>query len=380
MTQRDTINVLITSAWDPTSGVLTVYRSLNRHLRPRGVRYSAYAFDGWREDTLWTFCDELIDGRDVTLARVLMSGRYDLVHAVNTAFAPPWGVEKWVRRARFRGPVVLMAQSVGGLALESSATRYVACSAAAADALAPYANGSVRVIPNGYDETVFKPGDVDRTGRPRLIWVGRTYDEAKDIDLFLAAVELLPDYEALIVDDGTDMGELSNRLAVLGSRVQRRSRLSPSQLADAFRYAGASGGAFVSTSRSEGFNIAAVEAMACGCPVIVPRIAGHAHLVDGQNAIVFDRALGARAVADAVSCLSNQSMTHRLVETARRQAETDWTSRTMAEGYLDLYHDALSTTGASGLERATDPLVRNLWRAALLARPTWRRVLALARA
>src|SRR4051812_12963443 len=70
----ETVRVLIISAWDPTSGVLTVYRSLARHLAPKGVRFSAYAFDGWRPDTLWKdFCEDLIDGRQVTLAEVLMT-------------------------------------------------------------------------------------------------------------------------------------------------------------------------------------------------------------------------------------------------------------------------------------------------------------------
>ena len=87
------MRVLIASAWDPKSGVVTVYRSLARHLAQRGVRFSAFAFDGWSDETWWTFCDELIDGQSTTLAQVLMSGRYDLVHCIETSYSPPYGVE-----------------------------------------------------------------------------------------------------------------------------------------------------------------------------------------------------------------------------------------------------------------------------------------------
>ncbi len=107
------MRVLIVSAWDPMSGVTTVHWLLARRLAQHGVRYSAYAFDGWRADTWWTFCDELIGGPSPTLAEVLMSGDYDLVHCVHTTYSPPYGVETWVRRARFRGPVVLIAHWSG---------------------------------------------------------------------------------------------------------------------------------------------------------------------------------------------------------------------------------------------------------------------------
>ena len=368
------MHILIASAWDPTSGVLTVYRSLAKRLRSQGVRYSAFAFDGWREDTWWNFCDELIDGRSVTLAEVLMSGRFDLLHCVDTTYSPPYGVETWVRRARYRGPVVLMAQGARRELRERvHATEYVACSEEAATVLAQDADGPVVVIHNGYDEEVFCPCDVTVPERPLLVWVGRSYDPQKDVDLFLDAVELLPDYAATLVDTDPDADAVKRRVEQFGSRVRHVALIQPDELANIYRAAAASGGAFVSTSTSEGFPLAIVEAMACACPVIAPRIPGLDHLVDGRNALVYDRSTSTRGIAEALERLANATLRARLVGQAQREAERRWTSRAMSDAYLCVYQDAL--TRASSLPRSdlSDAIARMVWRTALAARPAWHR-------
>jgi glycosyltransferase involved in cell wall biosynthesis len=359
---------------------LTVYRSLARHLGPRGVRFSAFAFDGWRPDTWWTFCDELIDGRSTTLAAVLASGRYDLVHCVDGIYSPPYGVEKWVRRARFKGPVVLMSQDARRHLTETAhATCYVGCSHTASEVLAQDADGPVLVIPNGYDEQVFQPGPAGNRSRPLLVWVGRSYDPQKDVDLFLEAVESLPDHDAVLVDTDPEATAVKNHLTRLGERVQHRAMLEPRQVADVYRAAALSGGAFVSTSRREGFGIAAIEAMACGCPVVAPQIGGHDHLVDGLNAIVYNRSSGISGIADAIDRLDDPALRAKLVDHAQREAMERWTSRAMADAYQQVYGDALARAEELGSQRLRDTLARIGWRIALAIRPTWNRARHLAR-
>jgi glycosyltransferase involved in cell wall biosynthesis len=374
------MHVLIVSAWNPTSGVLSVYRSLARHLGPRGVRFSAFAFDGWSADTWWTFCDELIDGREITLAEVLMSRRYDLVHCVDTTYAPPYGVEKWVRRARFRGPVVLMAQQVATRQLSqiAHATRYVACSQAAADLLAQDADGPVRVIPNGYDEEIFKPVLVEDPGRPLLVWVGRSYDPQKGVDLFLDAVEAMPGHDAVLVD--ADAGEaVETRLRQLGARARHRALLEPHEVAEIYCTAAASGGAFISTSEFEAFGIAAVEAMACCCPVIAPRIPGHEHLLDKINAMVYDRSRGASGIVAAIGELVSVDLRTNLTVRARAQAAQDWTSRAMADAYAQVYDDAIHARSTLRQHAVRDWFGRTWWRVLLSVRPQVQRLKRLAR-
>jgi glycosyltransferase involved in cell wall biosynthesis len=373
------LNVLIASAWDPTSGVLSVYRSLAKHLRPHGVTFSAFAFDGWRSDTWWTFCDELIDGRSITLAEVLMSGRYDLLHCVDTTYSPPYGVEIWVRRARFRGPVVLMAQvATRQLTGPVHATRYVACSEAAAEVLAHDADGPVSVIHNGYDADVFKVGEGRRRERPLLVWVGRSADPDKDVDLFLDAVEALPAYDAAVVDGTGEATAIRTRLDHLRPRVEHHPLLQATALAELFREAAASGGAFVSTSRSEGFGIAVVEAMACGCPAVIPRIEGHAQFVDGKHALVYERTRAVDGISGALARLQDRTVRDELIHTAWTEAAERWTSERLAAAYLTLYEDAMSSVAATAKPHFRDVVARAAWRAALAARPAWQKARALA--
>jgi len=260
-----------------------------------------------------------------------------------------------------------MAQQVASRQLPgpAHATRYVACSQAAADILAQDADRYVDVIPNGYDERVFVPGPADRADRPLLVWVGRSYDAVKGVDLFLDAVETVPDRDAVVVDSGTDKS-IASRLSQIGPRITHRLLLKPTELAHLLRTAAASGGAFISTSHFEAFGIAAVEAMACDCPVVAPRIPGHEHLVDRSNALVYERAAGVKGIKEALGELEDCVFRRQLVRQAREQAIEAWTSRAMADAYARLYDDAMSESTTRHL---ADPLARIAWRLLLKVRP-----------
>jgi glycosyltransferase involved in cell wall biosynthesis len=209
------------------------------------------------------------------------------------------------------------------------------------------------------------------------VWVGRSYDIQKDADLFLEALGLLPSHEGLLVDADPRGESVRGRLDKIGRRVRHRSLLEPSEMADIYREAAASGGALISTSRWEGFPLAVAEAMACACPIVASQVPGHEHLVDGENAMTYDRGAGAAAVAHAVRRLDDHALRQRIVSVAHRQAETEWTSKRMADAYFDLYQRALASTQPPRLERMTDPVARSAWRVALRGRPHWHRVRAL---
>jgi glycosyltransferase involved in cell wall biosynthesis len=251
------------------------------------------------------------------------------------------------------------------------ATHYVACSQDAADVLSEDADGPVRVIPNGYDEDVFQPGPALHSTRPQLVWVGRSFDPQKDVDLFLDTVETLPGHDAVLLDTDPSAAAVSLHLERLGQRVRHCALLTSVEMAQMYRTAAASGGAFVSTSRWEGFNIAAVEAMACGCPVVAPRIPGHGHFVDGTNALVYDRCGGTRAVVEAIGRLRDATLRGQLVETAREEARERWTSRGMADAYFQLYEEAIAECPRPLSPTAPDRAARLAWRAAIAARPVW---------
>jgi glycosyltransferase involved in cell wall biosynthesis len=371
------LNVLIVTAWDPLSGVLSVHRTLARELSGRGVRFSAFAFDGWAPDSAWTFCERLIDGTGTTLAEVLMTGDYDLIHCVDTTYSPPWGVEKWVRRARFRGAVVLMASVADRVLTEPShATAYVACSQAAADTLSADADRRVVVIPNGFDETVFTPGGgALETRKPVLVWVGRAPDERKGLDLFVELLDRRPGLDAVVIDGDPTGLAAEAEVRHLGARVRRLTGLQPDEMAHMYRGAARSGGAFISTSRSEAFGIAAIEAMACRCPVVLPNIPGHAQFVDGVHAVIYERSDGNEGIVRALARLDDPAFREALVESAERAAHELWSGSSMADAYYAVYLEARER--ASNGKSVTDGVSRLFWRGVLVGRPAWRSARAL---
>jgi glycosyltransferase involved in cell wall biosynthesis len=200
----------------------------------------------------------------------------------------------------------------------------------------------------------------------------------KDVGLFLDVVERSPGHDAVLVDATREpSGEVRGRLERIGGRIRHVAFLEPEEMALLYQAAAASGGAIVNTSRSEGFNCSVVEALACECPAVVPRIPGLGHLTDGVTAVFYERQGGAAAVVEALARLSDAGLRDRVVRQGREQAEQLWTSRAMAAAYLELYRDAVAAVEApSRVARVLDPLARTFWRLALRTRPYWLRLRA----
>src|SRR5690606_1200441 len=154
-------------------------------------------------------------------------------------------------------------------------------------------NCRVCTLPPGINLERFQPADASEARKqlglpdaPTVLFVGRI-DPIKDIDTLIEAVALLHRQNApelrpylLIVggeldDDGRPTGALA--------RVEQRAR--ELGIADAVRYLGsrpqedlpqiyAAASVCAVSSRYESFGLVAVEAMACGTPVVATRVGG----------------------------------------------------------------------------------------------------------
>ena len=170
----------------------------------------------------------------------------------------------------------------------------------------------IEVVPPGVDHAFFSPGE--RAGaraalglgdHPVLAFVGRI-QPLKGLDVAVRALAALDDQRAVLVAVGgtsgpdgdrhlADVTELAAELDVL-----HRIRFVPAQphhlLSTFYRAADA----VVVPSRSESFGLVALEAAACGTPVIASDVGGLTTLVDhgGSGFLVPDRdpvAFAARA-------------------------------------------------------------------------------------
>jgi alpha-1,6-mannosyltransferase len=154
--------------------------------------------------------------------------------------------------------------------------------------------------PLGVDLATFHPRRRDSTWRLRiglepssyvLLYAGRFAPE-KHLDQLSAAVDRLgAPYELVVIGHGP--------VAPSGRRVHV---LPPESSIDALATALASADCFVHAGDNETFGLAALEAMACGTPVVARNRAGIADLLDGVGAVGVD-ADGIEPLAEAIAAM-----------------------------------------------------------------------------
>ena len=152
----------------------------------------------------------------------------------------------------------------------------------------------IEIVPPGVDHSMFRPGRGEgallraRLGledRPLLLFVGRI-QPLKGVDVAIRALAALDDPRSTLVVVGGPSGPSgaaeSNRLHELVVELGLRDRVVflPPQphdaLADFYRAADVC----VVPSRSESFGLVALEAAACGTPVVAAAVGGLRSLVD----------------------------------------------------------------------------------------------------
>ncbi len=145
------------------------------------------------------------------------------------------------------------------------------------------AHGGVPILhPNGCDTDFFCP-DPTVPRRKTILTIARLTNRQKRISDLIEALARLPhDWTLDIVGTGPDRGLLEQRVARLGlrERVTWHGFLGRDQVRDRLRRCGV----YAMPSSNEAVAIAALEAMGCGCAMVLSRIRAFEHLVhDGVN-------------------------------------------------------------------------------------------------
>ncbi|HEX2297603.1 MAG TPA: glycosyltransferase family 1 protein [Pseudonocardiaceae bacterium] len=190
----------------------------------------------------------------------------------------------------------------------------------------------VAVVHHGLDHELFRPVRPRLTEQPYLLYVGSEHPRKNLVTLLRALARLRhnPRWAGLrLVKVGTAGSAEADFAEPTGQALHRL------QLADAVNFAGEvpdadlpalySGAAcLVLPSRAEGFGLPPLEAMACGCPVVVstagalPEVVGDAGLTVDPHDVV-----GLCAAIRAV--LENDGLRSRLRDAGlRRAAEFSW--------------------------------------------------------
>jgi glycosyltransferase involved in cell wall biosynthesis len=182
----------------------------------------------------------------------------------------------------------------------------------------------VTVTPNGIDHAIFHPGARQRIEMPGryVLFVG-TLEPRKNLNVLLDAWDKLSaDFKDTWLVIAGASGEVfrSVNLSPDRERVCFPGYLDDEALAGL--YANAS--LFVLPSREEGFGLPALEAMACGAPVLVSD-GGALPEVVGEAAVIFSLSEPS-GLRDALkTCLSDADLRLRLKEQGLERArEFSW--------------------------------------------------------
>ena len=178
-----------------------------------------------------------------------------------------------------------------------------------------------------------------------VLYAGRL-DSGKNADCFLRALKLVRSsrrFRALLCGDGPLRSYLNGLIEAYGLQEQVRLVGYVPNLWGLMKRADL----FVSPSRFEGSPNAVLEAMACGCPLVVSDIPAHREILDEQSAAFFDPN-DEKALAERIArVLADRGGAARRAEVALVRANR-YALPQIAQQYLDVYEDVLSrSTGQS---------------------------------
>jgi glycosyltransferase involved in cell wall biosynthesis len=216
---------------------------------------------------------------------------------------------------------------------------------------------------NGLDTDYYRPDPSVERSAAELVCVGRAADPNKGIRTLVEALALLPEPVRLtLVDNNHPDNEVFRwaREAGVGSRLEVVGRLPRDELLHLYRRATL----VVVPSRYEGFGLPAVEAMACGTPVVacgvgalpeVMRLAGGGPLVAAD-----DPAALAQGIREL---LENPERRTQISQQARARVEATFSWSRVAKTTVGVYREAIAerrgrptstiTSASRGHDRAT---------------------------
>ena len=214
-----------------------------------------------------------------------------------------------------------------------AASRLMAVSNDTQKYLAKIFNHPSEVWPFPIDTINFCPAKmpVERS-LPPFLFVGRANDPRKRIELFLSACSTLQQVHPELDFSVTIVSSISPNHRDLPFPIEWVSGASEEKLIELYR----TSAAFVLTSAQEGLGIAAMEAMACGLPVISTRCGGpETFIEDGISGFFVED--DAESIAERMFELAaNESLRTIIGNAAHQRIENDFSERVWNPKFEDL--------------------------------------------
>jgi N-acetyl-alpha-D-glucosaminyl L-malate synthase BshA len=204
----------------------------------------------------------------------------------------------------------------------------------------------IAVIPNFIDPARYRADEEQTMGAERLLVHVSNFRRVKRtgdvVAIFAKVAERLP-ARLLMVGDGPERAHAEERVRACGLEGRVDWLGNQDQVEDILRRADL----FLLPSRQESFGLAALEALACGVPVIGTRAGGLPEVViDGSCGVLREVGDVEGMAAAAVRLLEDEALHRRFARAGRRWAVERFDRARIVEQYRAVYERAVARRGA----------------------------------
>ena len=203
--------------------------------------------------------------------------------------------------------------------------------------------GKISVIPNGVDTKKFHPLRNTKRIENSILFVGRL-DERKGVDFLVKTIPLvkkeIPNVKLFVGGKGKLREELENfvKLHNLESNVKFLGFVPDEKLPKWYNQVKV----VVIPSIFEGFGITAIEAMACGTPVIGTKVPGIVDIInDGKTGLLVPSQNSKELANAIIRVLRDEKLRQLLCENGRKEVTERFDWDRISQKFINIYKGVL---------------------------------------
>ena len=200
----------------------------------------------------------------------------------------------------------------------------------------------IRNVHNGLDTDLYCPDPAEKRSDREILCVGRASDPNKGIRTLIRAFGRLPaDLRLTLIDNDHPENDVFKwaREAGVAERLRVTGRVETDELVRHYRRAAL----VVVPSRFEGFGLPAVEAMACGTPVVACRAGALPEVMDiAAGGVLVEKDSPEALAAGIASLMDAPERREALGRIGRERVEQAFSWRGVAAATADGYEEVLS--------------------------------------
>lgn len=206
----------------------------------------------------------------------------------------------------------------------------------------------VTVIPMGTNfNTLFKPSSKEKD-KNKLLFVGRLI-EIKGVDYLIESLKYItnefPDIQLTIIGNGSEKSKLSRIVEKneLEKHIHFVAHLDQKQLLKYYQTSTIAVFPFIKDNKSqqeEGFGLVVVEAMGCGCPVIVGNVSSMKDIVvNNKNGIITDVKEPEELARTIITLLKSPELQKKFSLNSRRHVIKHFSWEQTSNNFLSLINE-----------------------------------------